>query len=225
MSAVLLGPVRNEMFQGGAAVKDASASSILATTEATRTIDTWTSAIRPGRSVFPPALVSTIVPVSAIAASAARNPAVTAALPPRTSAPVVRLNGPNGTSASAISRAAASSAGKKRAVTPSARSNSPRSDNTVSTGPRRRNPPAAVNAFVNCATRSPSDAMGAPPGCGSPAAAPCPPHAAERRRNSPSRSFTASPPVGSSTAFGTAARPARGCRGPPSTRRRGTAAR
>ena len=55
-----------------------------------------------------------------------RTPAVTAALPPRTSAPVVRLNGPNGTSASAISRAAASSSGKKRAVTPSAAQHFPK---------------------------------------------------------------------------------------------------
>ena len=69
------------MFRGGSAEQAASASSIRATSEATRTIDTWTSAIRPGRSVFPPALVSTIVPVSAIADSAVRKPAVTAALP------------------------------------------------------------------------------------------------------------------------------------------------
>src|SRR5659263_452922 len=54
MSAVLLGPERNEMFRGASAVKAASASSIRATTEAAGTIDTWTSAIRPGRSVFPP---------------------------------------------------------------------------------------------------------------------------------------------------------------------------
>ena len=172
MSPVLLGPERKEMFRGGSAEKADSASSIRATTEAAGTIDTWTSAIRPGRSVFPLPLVSTIVPVSAIAASAVRKPAVTAALPPRTSAPVVRLNGPNGTSASAISRAAASSSGKKRAVTPSARSISPRSDNADSTGPRSRSPSAAVNVFANSATRSPSGAMGASPGSGPPAAAP-----------------------------------------------------
>ena len=65
----MLGPVRNEMFRGASAARAESASSIRSTTEETGTIDTWTSASRPGRSVFPPALVSTIVPVSAIPAS------------------------------------------------------------------------------------------------------------------------------------------------------------
>jgi len=172
MSPVLLGPERKEIFRGGSAVTDASASSIRATNEAAGTIETWTSAIRPGRSVLPNALVSTIVPVSAIAASAVRKPAVPAASPPRTSATVVRLNGPNGTSASAISRAAVSSSGKKRAVTPSARRCSPRSDNAFSTVPRRSTPPAAANVFANSATRSDSGATGAAPGSGFPVGEP-----------------------------------------------------
>src|SRR4030042_363503 len=55
MSAVLLGPERNEMFRGVPAARIESASSIRPTTEATGTIDTGTAARRPGRRVHPPA--------------------------------------------------------------------------------------------------------------------------------------------------------------------------